>query len=147
MRDGLTRRAATLALMIAAVGAGTPTVTHSHVLAAAAERQGAEESPAEHGHDRGRRHGDAAHRHAAVVGLFDVEIPTPADRPADGDGEPFSLIDEAPPVAAAHCPAPNAAGLPAVVLPEPQNVLRIGVTDGPPAAGSGGGPGGAVLRL
>ena len=156
VNSDLTRRAATLTLMLVTVAAGSPSFTHAH---SAADRhavagdeghvaEGRRHDHAQHGGDEGHGHG-VPHRHVAVLGLLDVEVPVTPDRPmAERGDEPFVLLEEVP-VPNADDASANALNYAAAVrcprAAEPATANRGGRTPRPPLVGSV--PRSAVLRV
>ncbi|MFH5805870.1 hypothetical protein [Alienimonas sp. DA493] len=158
MNSDLTRRAATLALTLVTVAAGSPSFTHVHSAAghqAVETTEGHETGVREDGHGHSH-HGDgersghgARHRHVALLGVLDVEIPATPDRPtAERGDDPFTLLEEAPLPNADDDSATALKHAAAVLCPraaEPATEERPGRTHRPPAVG--GEPRSAVLRV
>lgn len=158
MNSDLTRRAATLALMLITVAAGSPSITHTHSAAghqAVETTEGHETGVREDGHDHAHHGGEdqsghgARHRHVAVLGLLNVEIPATPDQPTTERGDdPFTLLEKAPLPNADDDSATALKYAAAVLCPqtaEPTAEERCSRTHRPPAVG--GEPRSAVLRV
>ncbi|QDT16679.1 hypothetical protein [Alienimonas californiensis] len=158
VNSDLTRRAATLALMLVTVGAGSPSFTHAHSAAghpAIETTEGHKAHPGEeahghapHGDDERSGHG-SRHRHVALLGVLQVEVPATPEQPTAEQGDdPFTLLEKAPLPNADDDSATALKYAAAVLCPQtaaPTAEERRGRTHRPPAVG--GAPRGAVLRV